>query len=155
MCLFNLIRFSFSCYFYVIVINISNSNRFSAIRDTKDSTSSAGTGYGLEKPWFTLQHGFKKRLLLSLFSSILSSVRPSIFPQMPARFPLKGFTWNLILMTSVKICLDIPGLVEFGHLIWSPKYVSLLPATLNRHIVLSSSEILSCYCGTSRDETLH
>jgi hypothetical protein len=64
---------------------------------------------------------------------LLSSVRPSVSPQMPARFSLEGFTWYLILMTSVKICLDIPGFVEFGHLIWSPNYVLLLTVALNRH----------------------
>jgi hypothetical protein len=46
--------------------------------------------------------------------------------------PTDRFPWNLILGTFMKICGENPNLVKIRQK-WRPKYIVLLPATLNRH----------------------
>jgi hypothetical protein len=54
-----------------------------------------------------------------------------------AQLPLDAFPWNLILGTLMKICWKNRNLTKIGKNIgditWTPKYVLLLPVTLNHH----------------------
>jgi len=68
---------------------------------------------------------WEKRLLLSLICSNFSSVRPSVQLSTNA-------TGGIYVKFDIDDCCEnMSGhskfLVEFGHLVWSPKYVLLLP----------------------------
>lgn len=74
----------------------------------------------------------------------------AIFLRPPARIHLRRFHWRRcrIFVKSdtgdMKIRRENKTQVKIGHFTWRPKYVLLLPATLNRNFkALSSSELVS------------
>jgi len=58
----------------------------------------------------------------------------SVYWHVPARLPLDRFQWNIVLVTSMKLCWGNPNLVKIpqsiGPYTWEPQHVALSPATM-------------------------
>jgi len=64
--------------------------------------------------YWARSHSCEKKTII-----FVSSVYPSVCPQISARLPLDGFPWNLILGTSMKIWREPPNLFKIGQKYWA------------------------------------
>jgi len=74
--------------------------------------------YNRPQPLVWISESCEKRLL----ASSCLSFRPHI----SFRFPLDGFSWNLILETFIQICCENQKLADIGHTTWGCKYVCIV-----------------------------